>query len=183
MMDPIQLEQMHIKAQQYLEVKVSRVPKRVLPQQDIFTIYHNPPYLKNIPPDLQLPFLFLKYDDFKQANFQARRKANQDYNITRAIFYYEMDPYHSFTRRHKQVRYNLILIVLTFAAPNTYDYIPVPDTDEGIHQLATFRTSFLWAWAESLRSKGDFQYREEFLWRWATGPFDLINFTSSLRRR
>ena len=40
MMDPIQLEQMHIKAQQYLEVKVSRVPKRVLPQQDIFTIYH-----------------------------------------------------------------------------------------------------------------------------------------------
>ena len=84
------LAALHEKAQRYLQLKLERVPDRVFSKPDIYTIYHQPPHIHGAPGDLQLAFMLSRYNELKRAGFKAQ-KGTQDFDITRAIFYYELD--------------------------------------------------------------------------------------------
>jgi len=132
-------------------------------------------YARNIPYILQLPFIFAHYNDIVHANRTALKSSVQSTNVSRAIWYWGIDPTHSFFKDHEQIRYNIILMTLVSMSADPNEYTTI----EGQH----FAWVFIMAWVEQLENKGNFTYRDHFIDIWKTGQYDLIVFTEAQKQR
>jgi hypothetical protein len=146
----------------------------------LYDIYQTPDSFEVtfVPDDLQLPLLFMQYNTIATRNFTARPSLNlRDHTINRMIWYWNLDPTHSFSRHFRMVRYNLILMAFAWASGFKEEYFSKPGVEK-------FVKLFIQAWIESLVDhrewiEGGFQAREEFLGYWQGSRLDLINFCRS----
>jgi len=79
-------------------------------------------YIENIPPELQLSFIFANYERFVKTKFRVNKK-NGDPVINRAIMYSQIDYTHSFSRHHKQVSFNIVTACIIRAHPRWDRYV------------------------------------------------------------
>jgi hypothetical protein len=171
--------ELHIKAQANLVEKLAILHPRAMPNKpsiEIIYVHHDrPTYAWNIPHNLQLPFVFAQYNKIINANRTARKDAMQSSDVSRAIWYWGIDPTHSFFKDHESIRYNIILMTLVSMS-----------TDPNKHttpEAQKFAWAFIMAWVEQLDYEGKFSYRDHFIDMWKTGPYDLIVFTEEQKRR
>jgi hypothetical protein len=176
---------LHLKAQANLVEKLSILHPRAMPlKPSLSTIYDesnkyidkdSATYAQNIPHTLQLPFIFTHYNDIINTNRKALKSSVQSPDVSRAIWYWGIDPTHSFFKDHEQMRYNIILIILAIILTRRNEYI----TTEG----RRFGWAFFMAWVELLENDDSFTSRDEFIDMWKTGPYDLIMFSEAQKQR
>ncbi|KAF3043578.1 hypothetical protein E8E11_001322 [Didymella keratinophila] len=167
-----QLTELHSKATQQLTHKLSRVPARVWPadhKPTISDIYGDTEYVYSaqVPPSLQIYFIFANYPQFVAQDFQVRKREGNT-NVNTAIWYWQMDLHNSFSSRHWTSRFNIIMahvVVIT-------GEIERDDEDPLFCYLATLIDAF----HESVIQQDSFEYKAKFLSLWATGRFDYISW-------
>ena len=177
-----ELDRRHHDATQAWSIKLARVlmydwMRAIMPT--LYDIYQTPDSFEVtfVPDDVQLPLLFMQYNSIAMMNFTARPSFNlRDHTMNRVIWYWNLDPTHSFSRHFRMVRYNLILMAFAWASGFKKEYFPKPGVEK-------FVKLFIQAWIESLVdhrewSEGAFQAREVFLDYWQGCRLDLINFRS-----
>jgi hypothetical protein len=168
-----QLEELYFRAVTMLQRKLLKNQPRVFPfgqkptMSDVLSNNEAAFHLPNIPNQYQLPFIFDNYERFVKAQFRVNKKSG-DMDINEAIFYWQMDGTHSFSRYHKQVSHNIIVACIIRVIPNWADFV----TPEA-HQ---FCSALVDAWMEAATHQGGFERQEAFLELWATGPYDLMYF-------
>jgi hypothetical protein len=168
-----QLTQLHHKAISQLHHKLSRIPERVFPLgrkptiMEIYTSNAEAIYIAGIPEHLQLPFIFEHYQLFVAADFKARKKEG-DMNINLAIWYWQMDDAHSFSRKHKQVRYNVLMACIIRADSVLGRKVASPALE--------FCGALIDAWVWSVTRQDEYVKQAEFLEMWQNGPYDLMYF-------
>ncbi|KAF2786502.1 hypothetical protein K505DRAFT_398840 [Melanomma pulvis-pyrius CBS 109.77] len=163
---------LHERAQRNLEFKLLKVPMRVLVKrptiQDIYkeTQYT---YLQDVPEAYQLPFFFSNYQDILESKFTARKVHQRD-EITKAIWFYQLDNRHSFSHHHMQIRLNILLMIIVAAAPRPFLYC-----DPASH---AWREDFLMAWESSVERQQDPSFFEErFVTHWRRSEWEFVFFT------
>ena len=163
------------KAKAYLAIKMDKVPSRVISKPTIEQLLTGAslPFKKSMPDDLRLEFLFEHYDLLKASDFRVQ-KGKQHFDISRLLFYFQIDSTHSFSSSFDQIRYNLVLMVLLICSPDA----AVAHNVQASHD---FRGAFILAWIEGLQSCGVCTFREQFLQLWANSPYDFIEFGSAQR--
>ncbi|KAF2133769.1 hypothetical protein P153DRAFT_380950 [Dothidotthia symphoricarpi CBS 119687] len=181
-----ELLRLHQKATMLLEHKLKKIPARVWASgrhPTISDIYERPNELviEEINPQTQLAFIFENFDKFAAAGFRARRH-EQDMLVTVAIFYWQMDPTHSFSHRHKEVRWNVLLALIKLNAP---------DSDTLGDELTHYLNSFIDAWMDACfrvewgtAEDRAHETRDYFIARCFRGgsKLDLVTWTSSPRK-
>jgi hypothetical protein len=127
------------------------------------------------PDDFGLLLLFAHYDDIAQRGFMARpsKEPKQDM-LNRIIWYWNLDPKHSFQRYFRNTRYNILIMIYAWASGFDKKLFSKPGV-EGFVRL------FVDAWIESLvdwpnYNEDHFYARNSFLSYWKHGSLDLINF-------
>ncbi|KAF1848816.1 uncharacterized protein K460DRAFT_404083 [Cucurbitaria berberidis CBS 394.84] len=176
-----ELEVLHSKAQLHFRIKLEKVKKRnPCPDITIYEFYFDreKSSVKNVPHDLQLEFYFANYNAFTESGFQPQRDRNFD--IVRAIWYYNLDHRHSFSRHFQGIRYNIILMVFLWAGR-----ILESGTVDGIcdDECGTFWYTYICAWMESLDNPTEFTKRDAFINVWVKSKYDLITFPRTYLQR
>ncbi|KAI8930921.1 hypothetical protein NX059_011936 [Plenodomus lindquistii] len=158
------------KAQHYLNVKMAKIPPRIIDKGSLLRqLYTTTPVLiDSVPPDLQLQRLFECYDEIKAHDHTALPLPHQDIQISRMIWYYQMDPAHSFSQSQKFVRYNIIVMALVLTSEYHIDYCDA----KSMH----FARMFIDAWMASANKHDNFAAQEAFIRLWHSGDLDLIPF-------
>jgi hypothetical protein len=172
------LQALHAKAQQYAELKLSKIPKQLRPKLTIEDVYKGAGSyitIKGVPSDLQLQFFFDRFDDITRAGNITRRD-HPDFNVARAVWFYGLDPkHHNSDARYINTRCNLWIMAL-LAARNGY----VGGTQISLGARG-FLLSFLYAWASSIYHN-DVSEMDDWVQRvWRSGRYDLIQFRKSER--
>jgi hypothetical protein len=176
---------LHLKAQANLVKKLSILHPQAMPLKPLLSTIYNESnkyidkdsatYAQNIPHNLQLPFIFTYYNNIINANRTALKSSVQSPDVSRAIWYWGIDPTHSFFKDHEQIRYNIILLILAIILTGRSEYT----TTEG----RQFGWAFFMAWVELLENDDIFTNRDEFIDMWKTGPYDLIVFSEAQKQR
>lgn len=174
-----ELEELHAKAMAQLEHKLSRIPAGVFHSNrkptimDIYTVSAAAIHVTNIPPNLQIDFVFENYTRFASADFKAHKAKGAD-AVSLAIWFWQMDPSHSFSRRHTIMRSNILMACIMCMIPEPERFI-----DAGALQ---FCTAFFDAWHWTVGRQDDFDKQREFLSLWVEGPYELMHFGSKQRK-
>ena len=176
---------LHLKAQANIAEKLSILHPRAMPlKPSLSTIYDesntcidkdSATYAQNIPHNLQLPFFFTYYNSIINANRTALKSSVQSLDVSRAIWYWGIDPTHSFFKDHEQIHYNIILMILAVMSGSKNEYT----TTEG----RRFGWAFIMSWVELLDNDDSFRHRDQFINIWKTGPYDLIVFSEAQKQR
>lgn len=176
---------LHWKAQANLVEKLSILHPRTMPlNPSLSTIYNesntnidkdSTTYTRNIPHNLQLPFIFTNYNNIINANRTALKSSVQSLDVSRAIWYWGIDPTQSFFKDHEQIHYNIILMILVIISAATNEHTKT----EG----RRFAWAFIMAWVELLDNDDSFRHRDQFISIWKTGPYDLIVFNAAQKQR
>lgn len=157
-----------------LEYKLAHIPDRVFTNNrkptisEIYAGNGAAAHMPSIPPNLQLEFVFANYHHFVALKFGAR-KLEDKMNIALAIWYWQMDEKHCFSRKHKQVRYNILMACIIGASTQPLCYIS--------KEAEEFSTALIDAWLWSVTRQDEFDKQAEFLHLWVSGPFDLMYFS------
>ncbi|KAF2794028.1 hypothetical protein K505DRAFT_198856, partial [Melanomma pulvis-pyrius CBS 109.77] len=174
-LSPQQLQHLHDKAQSNLDIKLKKVPYRAFLTPGIAGIYDakEDTVVERVPGDLQLPFFFSRYNDIARTGFIARVDT-PDFDICRAIWYYQMDKKHTFDIYYCQARFNLLVAVLAKAMSDKSIRICAPEA-------LRFAEAYIdaWCWHTINPDIDMFTPQEIFLDIWREGHYDLIAFTSS----
>jgi hypothetical protein len=172
------LTQLHYKAVSQLHHKLSRIPERVFPSgrkptiSEIYTNNAEAVHIAGIPEHLQLAFVFEHYELFVAADFKVRKKEG-DMNINMAIWYWQMDETHSLSRKHKQVRYNIMMACIIRASPEL--------GSEVTQEARDFCDALINAWLWSVTRQDEYTMQARFLNIWANGSYDLMHFGRKAR--
>lgn len=169
------LAALHDEAVELYATKMRVVPE-CIPRPKLITIYFDPDraLVPAVPTDLQLIVYFTIYNCIARGNFLALKSSAQHLDISRAIWYYGVDPGHAFAMFSHHIRWNII--IMTFLWSTGFD------TQYCKPGCAEFVVQFIKAWIESLVYKyninhNDFSEREKFIHLWKTCPFDLYIFS------
>lgn len=169
---------LHTKAMAQLDHKLSRIPARVFHSDrkptitDIYAANAETIAVPSIPPTLQLDFIFENYSRFAAADFKASNaKGTDDVNL--AIWYWQMDQDHSFSRKHRQMRYNILMACIMCVIPEPERHIDASALE--------FCTAFLDAWLWTVTRQDEFEMQAQFLSLWANGPYELMHLGSKQR--
>jgi hypothetical protein len=171
---------LHAQAIHQLSRKLSRIPAYIFPSgrkptiSDIYTANASAIFVPNIPPDLQLPFIFTYYSKLASANFTVSPSLGAT-PINHALWYWALDQTHSFSRKHRQMRYNILMACIVRSSPELSAHLPTP--------ALAFADALINAWLWNVTHQDDFAAQARFLEIWANGPFDLILFKSKARAR
>jgi hypothetical protein len=168
-----QLIQLHHKAILQLHHKLSRIPERVFPSgrkptiTEIYTNNADAVHIPGVPEHLQLPFIFEHYQLFVATDFKARKKEG-DMNVNLAIWYWQMDRWHSLSCKHKQARYNILMACIIRTSPALGSKVASPAHD--------FCQALIEAWVWSVSRQEEYDKQAEFLQMWQNDPYDLMYF-------
>ncbi|KAH7082678.1 hypothetical protein BKA63DRAFT_549228 [Paraphoma chrysanthemicola] len=166
-----QLLELHHHAVNQLSRKFSKIPKTVFHNNrhptihDIYTGNTSAIYVPSIPAHLQLDFVLANFERFAAAKFMVDKK-HGDPIINQAIWYWEMDKTHSFTRRQRQVRFNILMACIVRASTNPLEYVTPA--------ALALSKAFIDAWLYAVTRQDESSKQSEFLDMWANGPFDLV---------
>lgn len=109
------LRELYETASELFTIKLDRV-KNTFPGLNvtlkIFLLHFNIIKL-TIPSYIALPFFLTNYDTIAADNFLAH--PDKPFETCRAIWYYNIDRLHSFSRFYDNIRYNVILMVILWA--------------------------------------------------------------------
>jgi hypothetical protein len=175
-----QLLTMHEQAVATLEHKLSLIPDRVFTTghkptiSDIYLNNREALYMLKIPEHLQLHLVSEHYHEFVAMDFKAR-KLEHKMNIALAIWYWQMDENYSFSRTHRQVRYNILMACVVCTSANPLLYVT-----PAAHN---FCIALINAWVWSVSRQDDSEKQAESLSLWAEGPYDLMYFGKKKRDR
>jgi hypothetical protein len=164
-----QLVVLDAKARHYLDLKTSMIPARAMRKPKITTFYDANAYaiyVDGIPADCKLEYILDSYDNLKAWNY--RISIGQSFNLSRFIWYWQIDDTHSFSHKHKVVRYNIVTMSLVCGAEDNIRYCDGTALD--------FAWAFLRAWINTLVKHDDFNEQEKFLQLWRSSGLDLMHF-------
>jgi hypothetical protein len=113
--------------------------------------------------------MFFENRPFINKDGAVALKDNQHLNITRAIWFYRIDPAHTFHGRNREIRYN-VLGFLSCISKSLHQ-------DHDVTKVA-FMKAFVLAYWEDLRRPLEFIHREHFIELWKASPYDLLEFRS-----
>ncbi|KAI4679970.1 uncharacterized protein J4E88_005860 [Alternaria novae-zelandiae] len=167
--------ELHRKATRLLEIKLARVPRRIFASGSRPTIheyYTKAPtiYVPSIPEQYQLEYLLANYNAVLAADFKAIKTPGVDIDAVKAIWYWQIDKSHSFSRYHTVVRYNILTAVVVGASKDLGAYCP-GSAQQFIH-------AFVLAWKEAVSQSTSFTEREAFLKLWPEGDHDVMRWRS-----
>ncbi|KAF1917673.1 hypothetical protein BDU57DRAFT_571274 [Ampelomyces quisqualis] len=178
------IAEMHENAVVMLEKKLKKIPVQAFyagRKPTIFDLYKgtsifNTRYNHE---ECQLEDIFRKYNLFTPSNFKARKK-EQEMHVTMMIWYWQMDPCHSFSTRHRVVRWNLLLAIMHLTASNPWEELGVARYN--------FLDTFVAAWRKTVSYEewDDTQedVRDKFsAWNWKEGELDLVQWCGKQRKR
>jgi hypothetical protein len=165
------LQELHARAIHQLSRKMSCIPAHVFPNgrkptiTDIYTANESAICIPSIPPELQLPSVLTHYDKLAAAKFTV--DASQGATpINLALWYWGMDQTHSFSRKHRQMRYNIVMACIVRTSPDLSAHLPSSALD--------FADALINAWIWSVSQQDDFEAQAHFLGLWADGPWDVM---------
>jgi hypothetical protein len=182
-MDQATPVQLHEVAKEALAYKTKRLYKWVMRQKtvpNIWDIYaeNEKTVLDRAPNWCGLEFYFINYGRTESPGFTPAGNP-PDHSMRKAMWYWGTDKERSFSLRHENVRYNLILISYIIAHLNSED----SGILEHYFDLAAseFIHAFLYACIENALPKGthEFHNRQQFLRLWGYGEWDLMIFNAS----
>lgn len=161
----------HETAKKNLALKLACWPK-YMPKPTIKDVYFHPEklVLPTIPRDLQLEWFFKWYNEIGRWKYTVYRDL-QDFPITRGIFYYGLDEKRAFTHHFRNIRYNVVMMVLAVATDfQCAKFKSYP-------QIHDFVWTFLMAFVEGMVDyENDFRIRDKFIKLWKSSIVDFTIF-------
>lgn len=151
---------LHQKAARLLEAKLARIPKRVF-MTGLCPIIHeyytkaSILHVHSIPEQYQLEFLLGRYNALVSVDFRTVKTPGADVDIAKAIWYWQIDKSHSFSRNHAVIRYNIMVAVVVGASANPGAYCT--------GSAQQFLLAFVRAWKEAVSRSSSFTARDAFL--------------------
>ncbi|KAE8871908.1 hypothetical protein PTNB73_03367 [Pyrenophora teres f. teres] len=147
-----ELVALHQKAVLHLKIKLKKIPARAFPsgrKPTLAEIYLRSETMCNtmMPFNIELDYIFKNHNEFARANFHARKR-DQYYLVSAAIFYWSMDPAHSFSIYYDPTRYNVLLAHLVLEDPKARDQLAPA--------LVNFLKGFIYAWLEQAMRQGEY---------------------------
>ncbi|KAL1610177.1 hypothetical protein SLS60_001842 [Paraconiothyrium brasiliense] len=115
-------------------------------------------------------FLFENFGCLASNNFSGH-KIEGHFEITRAIWYWNLDKTHSFSRHHRQVMVNFLVASLVAAEGRRYD------------TRGLFVQRFIEAFINANLRDIDTEEQDDFLKHWYESDFDLITFSNKDMKR
>jgi hypothetical protein len=165
-----------------LQRKLSGIPRDHLPLLTLDEVVSQAPKalsLPNIPQDLQLSvFLGMRTLIDVSSGYAVQDERRQKLDLTRAIFYYRLDPAHQFQRYHDANRWNIALFLALLTAPKTSPekYGPRNDAVWFPDSARRWVISYLAAVLEHHNTPTEFQARERFIKLWKGSRYDFFTF-------
>ena len=93
----------------------------------------------------------------------------QDINLVRGLWFYALDPEHSFSRYYRMVRYNLVGMAYMWSLDFPADMCGPGD------EVRDFVNAFIAAWFDSLRdTSDDCASQDKFIHMWMQSELDLL---------
>ncbi|KAI2482552.1 hypothetical protein Ptr902_04868 [Pyrenophora tritici-repentis] len=170
------------KATKNLDTVFAIVPDSIVHKPDInYVLYkQRQTETSSVPEDLQLAWYCKNFGEMARQGFVAKQ-TDQDMNIARGIWFYGLDPEHSFSRHHTVTRYNLIAMAWVMAN----DFPPDVCTPETQQFILAFVRAWLSACDDRVSLKDrDFRAQERFLELWKEeDSFDFLQFSPSEEKR
>ncbi|KAI4907183.1 hypothetical protein J4E90_009685 [Alternaria incomplexa] len=152
-----------------LDVIFSAVHGSVIRKPNINGIYFQPSQavITCAPHDLQLEWLFKNYNSLALTSFDVT--STQDPHLIRGLWFYALDPEHSFAQYYKMTRYNLVGMAYVWSLDFPADLCgPGDEVREFVH-------GFIDAWFGSLRdTSDDCASQEKFIHMWMNSGLDLF---------
>ncbi|KAH9878090.1 hypothetical protein J1614_003307 [Plenodomus biglobosus] len=177
------LIRMHHESRRLYELKMKKLQARVFPSGCLPTlteIYLNPlsTEVPIILPNMQLEYYLSNFTELSRLNFQARKYEPGVHHQT-AIFHWQLDPQHSFSSYHSDIRLNVLLAHISLAIPSERAKLET--------SLQHFLRVFIVAWLNmAMRVPASHSWAcKDFVgkyWR-HSAKYDLIKFTKQPRLR
>ncbi|KAJ4350458.1 uncharacterized protein N0V89_009079 [Didymosphaeria variabile] len=167
--------QYHYKLAAMLVKKLALVPKHTFYAEckptidDIYKLTKSC-YPNQIPRSVGLFYLFQNFGYLASNNFSGC-KLEGGFNVSRMVWYWNLDKTHSFSRHHHQVLANFLVASLVAAEGENYD------------AKGMFVQLFIEAFITANLRDTDHEEQDEFLNHWDTCEFDLITFTNKDLKR
>ncbi|KAF1957629.1 hypothetical protein CC80DRAFT_561036 [Byssothecium circinans] len=172
--------QLHARAVENLRIKLKILPPRIFTRgkPTIIDIYHaintdpgdkqSKLHVDGIPNEIQLEYFFANYNELATYQFIALQ-APAPLNVAAAPWFYQTDQGHSFSKSHRCVKYNILLMLMISASSDSDAYKSTED----------FRGALIRAWWEAMSKPDDFTHRNAFIQGWHTSDIDLIWFRNT----
>jgi hypothetical protein len=114
------------------------------------------------------------------SGFAVQDEQRQKPDITRAIFYYRLDPAHQFQRYHDANRWNIALFLALLTTPKAKpeQYGPCKDTLWFPETARRWVNRYLAAVLEHHNTPTEFTARERFIKLWKSSRYDFFTFRS-----
>jgi hypothetical protein len=113
-----EVERLDAIARRHFRDKLEKVKKRVPSLQNLtiedYYFLSEQVHISYIPRELQVDFVCANFGDIRAGGFVAHRSKSLEVN--RAIWYYILDEQHCFSRHFRDIRYNIILMAIMWAA-------------------------------------------------------------------
>jgi hypothetical protein len=180
-MPPLTLQQkleVHQRLRHLFDTKMAHLPKSLFLHRQKPTLYdviHETTrceFLSGVPRDIDLGWYFSNYNKLAQLGFKAHKGDTKELRyLNRAIWHLQLDRKHTFGTYLLESRMNMLCVLIVYALPNADR---VCDTSA----TATFRTSYKFAWLESLKRDHSYEgttHQDVFIDKWTKNhDWDLI---------
>jgi hypothetical protein len=171
----------HTHLEELLKRKTQNIPKHMIPGLSVNRILQTPQALRMpiIPLDLQLPFLLRNRAEIERYALRPIKDAGkQALDITRAIFFYQLDEVHQFQRYHDKSRWNFGILTALLSISDPSNTSPEHAQANGAQKISPagrrFMSSYLAAALERQNTPMVFDKREDFIRRWKDSRWDLF---------
>ncbi|KAF2788255.1 hypothetical protein K505DRAFT_255940 [Melanomma pulvis-pyrius CBS 109.77] len=160
--------------------KLGGMPNNHLPVLTLADIVNQTPkatHFPHIPADLQLAYFLANRAAINRCRnryhvLAIKDAAEQSLTLTRAIFFYRLDPLHQFARYHDSARWNTAIFVALVSAPtstNPYTAYHLPPAGR------RFGLAYLNAVIETHNEPSVFTRREAFVQLWKESAYDFFH--------
>jgi hypothetical protein len=171
----------HTHLEELLKRKTQNIPKHMIPGLSVNRILQTPQALRMpiIPLDLQLPFLLRNRAEIERYALRPiKDSGKQALDITRAIFFYQLDEVHQFQRYHDKSRWNFGILTALLSISDPSNTSPEHAQANGAQKISPagrrFMASYLAAALERQNTPMVFDKREDFIRRWKDSRWDLF---------
>jgi hypothetical protein len=166
--------------------KVKNIPTYMIHKLTVDDILLQSPHAihtPSVPAGIQLSFFFRNRASIDRHDGCPIKDENeQSLDITRAIFFYQLDEAHQFQRYHDTSRWNLAFFTALLCLPapaspvhsSQNSLVHIPEAKQITPAAQRFMTSYLAAVMERHNTPTVFDKREEFVRRWKDSKYDLF---------
>jgi hypothetical protein len=173
-----QKRQLHERVVGMFNTKMARLPKSLFLHNQKPNLYDvikettQCTFLGGVPRELDLGWYFSNYNKLAELDFKAHKGTTKELRqLNRAIWHLCLDRKHTFGTYVDDARMNMLCVLIVYALPNADR---VCDTSA----TATFRTSYRFAWLESLKRDHSYEgttFRDVFIDTWTeNNDWDVI---------